>query len=143
MKTQRIYDEDRDAEFEILREIPLPVQVEGRTVIMTEDILDTGISMRDLVQHFKDNAATEVIIAVLIKRDGVERGEDMPEAKHICFTINTDSWFIGSGLDDKRIVIGSAEFLPTGLLNDGGRSWPGIWANRPPSSGNEDFSKSD
>jgi hypoxanthine-guanine phosphoribosyltransferase len=132
IKTQRIYDNDHPTGFELLRDIPSPINTEGRTVIITEDILDSGISLRDLVRHFIDRGAGEVIIAVLIKRLGNDRDDDIPEAEYICFAINTDGFFIGSGLDDKRMLIGASDTLDSGLPNDGGRSWPGIWFNRPP-----------
>jgi hypoxanthine-guanine phosphoribosyltransferase len=132
VRTQRIYDDDHPTGFELLRDVPSPILIEGRTVIITEDILDTGVSLRDLVRHFICRGASEVIIAVLIKRSGNHTDDNIPEAKYICFTINTDAFFIGSGLDDKRMLVGDSETLASGLANDGGRSWPGIWTNHPP-----------
>lgn len=45
-------------------------RVSGRTVILVEDIVDSGISMEYLIKHFKDLGAREIIVVTLFdKRD--------------------------------------------------------------------------
>jgi len=75
----------------------IEVDVKGRDVIIVEDIIDTGATIKAIRHRLKDKEANTITIVTLIKRKGSEDHEDY----HV-FEID-DSWIIGYGFDDDGI----------------------------------------
>ncbi len=74
--------------------------IEDRHVLLVEDIIDTGLTMQWLAQHFSDQGAASVKICSLI--DKSERREHEVKIDYSGFSIS-EGFLIGYGLDyDER-----------------------------------------
>ena len=72
------------------------LDVRGRDVVIVDDILDTGVTLENLVQAVRDQGAHDVKTCVLLdKQHDQERGL---EADYAGFHIR-DEWVVGYGLD--------------------------------------------
>ncbi len=71
-------------------------EVDGRDVLLLDDILDTGPTLTTLVRHMSDRGARSVRTAVLLRKAG--RQEVHLEPDYCGFTI-PDAFVIGYGLD--------------------------------------------
>jgi hypoxanthine phosphoribosyltransferase len=70
--------------------------VNGRDVLLLDDILDTGLTLSALVQHITDRGAKSVRTAVLLRKIG--RQVVSVEPDYCGFTI-PDEFVVGYGLD--------------------------------------------
>jgi hypoxanthine phosphoribosyltransferase len=71
-------------------------EVEGRDVLLLDDILDTGQTLAALVRHMSDRGARSVRTAVLLRKVGRQTVPLEPE--YCGFTI-PDAFVVGYGLD--------------------------------------------
>ena len=72
--------------------------LKGRHVVILEDILDTGRSLKFVVQHLKDKGAASVRICTLLdKPEGRVPGYEI-QAEYVGFTI-PNAFVVGYGLD--------------------------------------------
>lgn len=71
--------------------------VEGKDVIIVEDILDTGFTLHNLVQYIKGKNPASVKIATFIDKPA-RRKQDI-KADYVGFTMDTDYFIVGYGLD--------------------------------------------
>ncbi|MBB5352194.1 hypoxanthine phosphoribosyltransferase [Haloferula luteola] len=71
-------------------------EVKGRQVLVLDDILDTGLTLRAVVDRLKLEGAAQVKTAVLLAKDK-ERNAEV-EADYVGFVIG-DEFVIGYGLD--------------------------------------------
>ncbi|GAA5483459.1 hypoxanthine phosphoribosyltransferase [Haloferula sargassicola] len=71
-------------------------EVKGRQVLVLDDILDTGLTLKAVVDRLKEEGAAQVKTAVLLAKDK-ERNADV-EADYVGFFIG-DEFVIGYGLD--------------------------------------------
>ena len=80
-----------------IREImPITMPIEGRTLILLEDIIDTGFTMKYVKQHLLEQGAAEVRLATLLfKPQSLTTGQ-VPE--YVGFEIPS-KFIIGYGLD--------------------------------------------
>ena len=74
----------------------LNVPVEGRHIIMVEDILDTGRTLNYLMNFLSDRGAASITIATLMDKPG--RRVAPVEARYSCFEV-PDEFVVGYGLD--------------------------------------------
>jgi hypoxanthine phosphoribosyltransferase len=74
----------------------LDVSIEGRTVIVVEDILDTGMTLQYLLRIFQQRKPKHLRIAVLL--DKPERRLAAVHADYVGFTIPNE-FVVGFGLD--------------------------------------------
>lgn len=72
------------------------IAVRGRTVLLIDDICDSGRTLRLVTQKMKDLGASEVKSAVLVKRDIPEAFE--PDWSG--FRYLGEEWLVGYGMDD-------------------------------------------
>ena len=94
-------------EMQWLVEPTLPL--EGRTVLVLDDILDEGITLREIHSYLERKGAKRIVSAVLIDKD---LGREKPyKADHVGL-VTPNRYLFGYGLDYK------------GQL----RNWPGIFA---------------
>jgi len=78
-------------------DLDLTVNVEGRHIILIEDIVDTGNTLDYLVAKLKMRKPASIIVcAMLVKPDALEY--ELKELKHIGFEIENE-FVVGYGLD--------------------------------------------
>ncbi len=70
--------------------------IEGRDVIIVEDILDTGLTLKNIVEHLQAKRPASIKICVLL--DKKERRKVKIEADYVGFDI-PDKFIVGYGLD--------------------------------------------
>lgn len=85
-------------EVKILKDLDRPL--EGRDIIIVEDILDTGLTLSYLLNTFRNRGANSIRIATLLNKP--ERRRVNVEADYIGFNV-PDQFVVGYGLDyDER-----------------------------------------
>ncbi len=76
--------------------IGLKEEIKGRTVVIIEDIIDSGLTMKNLLETLSDKQPAEVRIAsLLVKPGNLKVKLDIP---YCCFEIPND-FIVGYGLD--------------------------------------------
>jgi hypoxanthine phosphoribosyltransferase len=70
--------------------------LEGRDIILVEDILDTGLTLSYLVNNFRSRGATSIRIATLLNKPERRKVEVHPD--YVGFEI-PDKFVVGYGLD--------------------------------------------
>lgn len=78
------------------REIGLPDSIKGRTCIVVEDIVDTGVTMKQFVADLKEKGAAKVKIASLLVKP--ENNKTDVKTDYCGFEISKE-FVIGYGLD--------------------------------------------
>jgi hypoxanthine phosphoribosyltransferase len=81
---------------EVTLEQDLDLDVTGRTVLLLDDILDTGHTLSFAVRYLEEAGAARVITAVLL--DKPSRRELPVEADHVGFEV-PDRFVVGYGID--------------------------------------------
>jgi hypoxanthine phosphoribosyltransferase len=85
-------------EVKIIKDLDEPL--EGRDIILVEDILDTGLTLSYLVRSFRSRGATSIKIATLLNKPERRKVEVAPD--YVGFEI-PDKFVVGYGLDfDER-----------------------------------------
>ncbi len=74
----------------------LQPDIRGRHLLLVEDIVDTGTTLRFLLETLKERAPASIKIIALLKKEGVE--EDLPPVDYLGFTI-PPVFVVGYGLD--------------------------------------------
>lgn len=75
------------------------VAAQGRSILMVDDICDTGATLHKLQKVFLDLGAAEVRSAVLIHRE-VSNSVFTPSWS--AFRYSGDEWFVGYGMEDRN-----------------------------------------
>lgn len=70
--------------------------LEGRDIILVEDILDTGLTLNYLVKNFRSRGASSISIVTLLNKPERRKVEVVPD--YVGFTI-PDKFVVGYGLD--------------------------------------------
>ena len=78
-------------------ELAASLAVEGRDVLVVEDIVDSGLSARFLLAHCTEQGAASVSLAALLLRD-IPAGS-APQPDYVGIRI-PDGFVVGYGLDD-------------------------------------------
>ncbi len=81
-------------EVKIVKDLDEPL--EGRDIILVEDILDTGLTLSYLVKNFRSRGATSIKIVALLNKP--ERRKIEVQADYTGFDI-PDKFVVGYGLD--------------------------------------------
>src|SRR5215470_3585993 len=81
-------------EVRIVKDLDEPL--EGRDIILVEDILDTGLTLNYLVNNFRSRGATSIRIVTLLNKP--ERRKVQVTPRYCGFTI-PDKFVVGYGLD--------------------------------------------
>lgn len=71
--------------------------IKNRTVVIVEDIVDTGYSMEYLVNHIKSYGAKKVIITTLIDKACARKNDIKPD--YAGLVMNENKFIVGFGLD--------------------------------------------
>lgn len=80
----------------IKRLIGLNEDIKGKTVVIVEDIIDTGITIDNIVKQLKGYEPAEIKIATLLYKP--EAYNDSYKIDYFCFDIPND-FIVGYGLD--------------------------------------------
>ena len=81
---------------EVKQLLGLTQNIEGRTIIIIEDIIDTGLTMKELLRMLEEKHPAEIhISSLLVKPDNLQVDLDIP---YRCFNIEND-FIVGYGLD--------------------------------------------
>ena len=75
----------------------IKTSVKDRDVIIVEDIVDTGYTLKEVMKLFKYKGASSVEIAALLDKP-TGRKTDLPTPKYVCSTIGP-GFVVGFGLD--------------------------------------------
>ncbi|MEN9682228.1 MAG: hypothetical protein RLZZ627_2121 [Pseudomonadota bacterium] len=87
------------------------LSVEGRTILVLDDILDEGITLAEIHRYLEEKGAKRIVSAVLVDKD---LGRTKPyRADHVGL-VTENRYLFGFGLDYKGYL----------------RNWPGIYACR-------------
>src|SRR5687768_12726747 len=81
-------------EVRIVKDLDVPI--EGRDILVVEDIVDTGLTLSYMLANLKSRGATSVRLVALL--DKYERRERDVEINYIGFKI-PDAFVVGYGLD--------------------------------------------
>ena len=85
----------------IREDLDLNVDIQGRHVILVEDIVDTGNTLRYMVDKLSAlNPASIKVCALLYKPEAMEH--DIPELQYVGFEIE-NKFVVGYGLDYKEL----------------------------------------
>jgi hypoxanthine phosphoribosyltransferase len=95
IRVKSYHGKDNSAGVQMLK--GLETELKGKRVYIIEDIIDTGATMVEILQHVGSKQPAEVKVATLVRRAGSELRED-----YSCFEIS-DEWIIGFGLDDNGL----------------------------------------
>ena len=88
------YGEEREEDIEVLRDTT--TELRGRPVVVIEDIVDTGLTLRYLLEHLKAKKPSSVKVCALLDKS-VRRMARVP-LDYVGFEI-PDEFVIGYGLD--------------------------------------------
>jgi hypoxanthine phosphoribosyltransferase len=88
------YGEEREESIEVLRDVT--TDLKGRHVIVVEDIVDTGLTLRYLLEHLESKQPASVVVCCLLDKS-VRRMAQVP-LEYVGFEIG-DEFVIGYGLD--------------------------------------------
>lgn len=77
---------------------PLSQSVVGRTVVVVEDIIDSGITISHIIKQLKSAGAAKVIVATLLSKKDAHKVKDLPDPDYYAFSI-PNVFVIGFGLD--------------------------------------------
>jgi len=85
----------------ITEDLDLKIDVQGRDVILVEDIVDTGNTLRYLIDKLKTLSPASIsVCALLCKPDALEH--DFPELEYTGFNIE-NKFVVGYGLDYQEL----------------------------------------
>lgn len=96
----RFYKEGQNREAEERVEVMIQgVPVNGRRILIVDDICDTGESLKALTAELKESGAKEIKSVALIRRI-VPAAQAAPD--WVGFEFNGPEWFVGYGMDDAQ-----------------------------------------
>lgn len=75
----------------------MQVSVEGRHLLLVEDIVDTGLSLRRLLRHVSSRGPASVSTAALVSKTGRRRAE--LRLDYVGFEVE-EGYLVGYGMDD-------------------------------------------
>ncbi len=75
----------------------LDVPLDGRDVVVVEDIVETGCTMHTFIEEVKKQNPASVSVAALVTKP--ERLKEKVEVKYVGFTMKANDFIVGYGLD--------------------------------------------
>jgi len=96
------YGDGRHAgEPHIVTDLAPSTEVNGRDVIVIDDVLDKGITASFVFNHLRNRGASHLQLAVICEKDV---GRELPiVAEYKGFTFG-DKWLVGMGMDDPHVA---------------------------------------
>ncbi len=77
--------------------VGLDVSLEGRDVVVIEDIVETGCTIRALIEEMKKQNPASLSVAALVTKP--ERLKEDVEVKYVGFKMKANDFIVGYGLD--------------------------------------------
>lgn len=93
----------------IITDLAPDTRVDGRTVIVLDDVLDKGITAHFVSQSLHARGAADVQLAVLASKT-TQRVHDI-QPRYCGFTLE-DNWLVGMGMDDAATAHEAYRWLP-------------------------------
>ena len=91
------YHSSRHRSYQVNNSINIFCRKPGKTVLIIEDIVDTGYSMEYLIEHLKSLGAKKVLVATLFDKV-VNRVVDVP-IDFVGKVLDKNQFLVGYGLD--------------------------------------------
>lgn len=76
--------------------LDIETDIDGKDILIVEDILDTGLTMTYLIEHLQARRPRSIKICVLI--DKLERRQTSVKPNYVCHTVE-QGFLVGYGLD--------------------------------------------
>ena len=86
--------------WQLRNDLDLAVDIEGRDVILLEDISDTGNTLNFLIEDLKQRKPASIIVCALLVKPAAQQYH-IAELKYVGFEIE-DKFVVGYGLDYKE-----------------------------------------
>jgi hypoxanthine phosphoribosyltransferase len=80
----------------------LEIDVEEKNIFLIDDILDSGNTMKFLLNHFLSKKPLSINIVTLLTREGI-KFENRFGKMYTGLYIEDDSWVVGYGMDDNGL----------------------------------------
>ena len=77
-------------------------RIKGRTIIVVEDVIDSGITMDFLIKHFQEMGAREVIVVALF--DKTFKRKVNVKIDYVGKVLTEDKFLVGYGLDYRGLL---------------------------------------
>lgn len=85
----------------VLQEImPIKSEIKGRSVVILEDIIDTGFTMSQIIQKLKNEGAADVKLATMLFKPDALKYDVKPD--YVGLEISND-FIVGCGLDYEEL----------------------------------------
>lgn len=97
MMTSTYGDGRTTREPRIITDLSPSTNIQGRTAVVLDDVLDKGVTAHLVREHLLSRGAQSVVVAVLVEK-GIERTH-VAHADYACFHVGPE-WLVGMGLDD-------------------------------------------
>ena len=104
------YDGQNRKEIKFIKD--LEVDIKGKHIYLVDDIIDSGHTMKFLIDHFKERGATNITPVTAIYKENLV----IPEALCILKYSQDSPWFVGYGMDHED---GTCRNIETILELDG------------------------
>ncbi len=80
----------------------IKLDVEGRSLVIVEDVIDTGLSMKYLIEHFQNNyKPKQIIVAALLDKACARK---VPvQIDYVGKTLKENKFVVGYGLDYREL----------------------------------------
>jgi len=86
------YEAQNQQEIQIIKDIE--VDIKGKTVVLVDDLIDSGNTILKLIEHLQQYNPSEIKTVSLLKRYNSKF-----EPNYYAFHIHHNEWFYGYGLD--------------------------------------------
>lgn len=86
------YEDQKQGEIQILQDIE--VNITGKTVVLVDDLVDSGNTLTKLIDHLQQYNPTQIKTVTLLKRYTSKFEPD-----YFAFNIHHNEWFYGYGMD--------------------------------------------
>lgn len=87
--------------WQLRNDLDLAVNIEGRDVVLLEDITDTGNTLTYLIADLKQRKPASIIVCALLSKPAAQL-HHIPELKYVGFEIE-NKFVVGYGLDYKEM----------------------------------------
>ena len=74
------------------------IDLKGKRVYIVDDMCETGATLMEAVSLASNRMPLDVKVVTVIER---KNGYHMSD--HVCFTVETDQWLVGYGLDNNQL----------------------------------------
>lgn len=93
------YGMSGDAQGEVRLLLDTKQNIAGKNVLLVEDIVDSGNTIRYIMQILNTRGAKSIKVCTLLKREGADDGGVV---NYCGFVVPLDKWLVGYGLDYKE-----------------------------------------